>query len=87
MIKTEIQENDKGRQDIQRQRLTKMTITKNPHLPTIRCRRSKLGAMVGCIPLTNMKDLLYRVENSSGSLLAIRLYPNHIQFWSGLFYV
>ena len=46
-----------------------MTITKNPHLPTIRCRRSKLGAMVGCIPLTIMKDLLYIVENSIGSLL------------------
>ena len=69
MIKTEIQENDKGRQDIQRQRLTKLTITKNPHLPTIRCRRSKLGAIVGCIPLTNRKDSLYIVENSSGSLL------------------
>ena len=67
MIKTDI--HDKGRQDIQRQRLTKMTITKNPHLPTIRCRRSKLGAIVGCIPLTNRKDSLYIVENSSGSLL------------------
>ena len=84
MIKTEIQENDKGRQDIQRQRLTKLTITTNPHLPTIRCRRSKLGAMVGCIPLTSVKDLLHIVEYSSGSLLIYILSYIQTIFNSGL---
>ena len=61
-----------------------MTMAKNPHLPTIRCRRSKLGAMVGCIPLTSVKDLLHIVEYSSGSLFIYILSYIQTIFNSGL---